>query len=234
MKLFTISAGRRSRDARHPDSHSLAHTDLPMLVGGITNAVLVSANPRGYHSLAMTVDGGTNHYWGWGDNSYGQIGNGLSGGTTNQVSQDTPAGPVQFCTRCQREVQLGTNGTFTAHCSGTLYLYFNTDNFNYGAAGGGGWYSATILGSNSVVICSNVPVLATNYQGIAVGTVTVGNVYTFSASGSCAYDSQGDRANPSGINPVTTSQVDCSFANLNITNAVCPSAKCFSLVGKIQ
>ena len=195
----------------------------------------------GVHAMAMTldpVDGTgqmTNRYWGWGDNTFGQVGNDLSGGATNQVSQYSPAGPLQFCTRCQREVQLGTTGTFTAQCNGTLYLYFNTDNFTgYNTAGGGGSYSATILGSNSAVICSNVAVLATNSQGIAVGTITIGNVYTFNASGYCVYDYQHDQATPDGINSVTSNQVDCSFANLNITNAVCPSDKCFSLVGKIQ
>jgi alpha-tubulin suppressor-like RCC1 family protein len=213
-------------------------TGIPTLVAGISNVALVSANPNGYHSMAMTVDGGTNHYWAWGDNSYGQIGTGTNGGTTNQVSQDTPTGPLQFCTRCQREVQLGTNGTFTAHCSGTLYLYFNTDIFNYGVPGGGGSYSATILGSNSAVICSNVPVLATNYQGIAVGSVTIGNVYTFTASGDCVYDTGLNyEVNPSGIDPRTSDHVDCSTSSVyyvNMTNSICPSLQCYSLVGKIQ
>jgi len=90
----------------------------------------------GIHVEAMTldpVDGTgqkTNNYWGWGDNTYGQVGNAIYNGVaTNQVSQYSPAGPLQFCTRCQREVQLGTSGSFTAECNGTLYLYFNTDNF---------------------------------------------------------------------------------------------------------
>ena len=221
------------------NTNTVAFTNSPMLVTGMSNVVWVSA-PRsddeldavhttsmnysgGVHSLVMTVDQGTNHYWGFGDNSYGQIGNASGGGGTNQLSQYMPAGPVQFCTRCQRTVQLGTNGTFTAQCNGTLYLYFNTDNFNACT----GQYNVT-FGS----LATNVP--ASVSSGVAVGSVTIGSNYIFNASGFCTYDSQGDQANPNGINPVTSNQVDCSFANLNITNAPCPTAQCFSLVGKIQ
>jgi len=231
-------------------------TNLPMLVGGIGNVVLVSA-PRtddgvcdtaspfgfctyysdgndqymgGVHVVAMTVDGGTNHYWGWGDNTYGQIGQTGSianGGATHQVSQYTPVGPLQFCTRCQREVQLGTNGSFTAHCSGTLYLYFNTDDFGDSYVSGS--YTATVVN-----LTNNVVVWATNYAGVAIGTVTVGNVYTYTASGYCTYDSQNHKATPDGRDSVSNNLVDCSFSLLNITNSVCPSDQCFSLVGKIQ
>ncbi|MGO9528021.1 MAG: RCC1 domain-containing protein [Verrucomicrobiia bacterium] len=198
----------------------------------------------GMHAMAVTldpVDGSgqmTNRCWGWGDNTFGQVGTGLNGGAggaTNQVSQYSPAGPLQFCTRCQREVQLGTMGTFQAQCNGTLYLYFNTDNFTgYNAVGGGGSYTTTILGSNSAVICSNVTVLATNSQGIAVGTVTIGNVYTFNASGYCVYDYNHDQADANGKDSVSSNLVGCSFSFLNVTNSVCPSDRCFSLVGKIQ
>jgi hypothetical protein len=228
-------------------SNAVASTNRPMLVAGISNAVLVSAPraddelvvtnftddgqpypyPGGMHSLVMTVDQGTNHYWGFGDNTYGQVGNGTNGGATNLIGQSTPA-QVQFCTRCQREVQLGTNGTFTAGCNGTLYLYFNTDNFSgYNAAGGGGSYSARVNGSNATVY-------ATNYLGVAVGTVTIDNVYTFSASGLCVYDYFGHQANPDGNDSVSNNPVACSSLLLNVTNSVCPSLKCFSLVGKIQ
>jgi len=236
------------------NTNAVAFTNSPMPVAGISNVVWVSA-PRsddgicdstspfafctnyaggsdqylgGVHAMAMTLDQGTNHFWGWGDNTYGQVGNGMNGGATNQVSQYTPAGPLQFCTRCQREVQLGTTGTFEAQCNGTLYLYFNTDNFSgYNAAGGGGSYSATVNGSN-------VTVYSTNYLGVAVGTVIVGNVYTFSASGLCVYDFEGDQANPDGRDSASSNSVACSFSNLNVTNSICPSDKCFSLVGKIQ
>jgi alpha-tubulin suppressor-like RCC1 family protein len=241
---------------------AVASTNRPMLVGGISNVVWVSA-PRsddnicdvlpppvaicvhygsgaqyeyvgGVHSLAMTldpVDGTgqmTNHYWGWGDNTYGQVGNDISGGATNQISQYAPAGPVQFCTRCQREVQLGSMGAFEAQCSGTLYLYFNTDEFGYPT----GAYNATVNGY------SNVTVWATNNAGVAVGTVTIGNVYTFSSSGSCAYDSGRQLfATPDGTDTVGSNSVDCSASSIwyvNPTNSICPALRCYSLVGKIQ
>jgi alpha-tubulin suppressor-like RCC1 family protein len=231
------------------NSSAVASTNAPILVAGISNAVWISA-PRsddglggvyvsvtnaysgGVYSLAMTldpVDGTghtTNNYWGWGDNTYGQVGNATNnGGATNQISQYTPAGPLQFCTRCQREVQLGTMGTFTAKCNGTLYLYFNTDNYNYGSNEGGS-YSATVNGTN-------VTVYPTNFYGVAVGTVTNGGVYSFTASGYCVYNPEGFLADPNGVDP-SSNQVACSFGNLNITNSACPSDKCFSLVGKIQ
>jgi len=217
-----------------------------MLVGGINNVVLVSA-PRpddgllyatntfngqfyeyagGVHAMAMTVDQGMNHYWGWGDNSYGEIGAGTNGAALTQVSQYTPVGPLQFCTRCQREVQLGTNGSFTAQCNGTLYLYFNTDDFRDYASGS---YTATVVN-----LTNNVVVWATNYAGVAIGAVTVGNVYTYTASGYCVYDYNHDQANPDGDDSISNNPVGCSALLLNVTNSVCPSLKCFSLVGKIQ
>jgi alpha-tubulin suppressor-like RCC1 family protein len=223
------------------NTSAVASTNSPMLVTGISNVVWVSAGRSdddlggvyttnsnyagGVHTLVMTLDQGTNHYWGFGDNTYGQVGNVTNGGGTIQISQYTPAGPLQFCTRSQREVQLGTAGSFTAQCNGTLYLYFNTDNFNYGFPDDS--YTAMVNGSN-------VTVLATNYQGVAIGTVTIGNVYTFSASGYCAYDYEGDLADPDGRNSISNNFVACTSDNLNVTNSICPLDQCFSLVGKIQ
>jgi alpha-tubulin suppressor-like RCC1 family protein len=240
------------------NTSAVALTNRPMLVSGISNVVWVSA-PRsddgvcdspsqfafctnyaggsdgylgGVHVMAMTldpVDGSgktTNNYWGWGDNSYGQVGNELNGGGSNQVSQYTPAGPLQFCTRCQREVQLGTSGSFTAECNGTLYLYFNTDNFG-GYNTPGGSYSATVNGSN-------VTVYGTNSLGVSVGAVTVGNVYTYSATGLCVYTFVDNLADANGMDSISGSNVACSFGTINMTNSICPLDQCFSLVGKIQ
>lgn len=227
------------------NTSAVASNNAPMLVTGISNAVWVSA-PRsddaviqtntaagiysgGVHSLVMTVDQGTNHYWGFGDNTYGQVGNVLDGGGTNLISQYSPAGPLQFCTRCQRNVQLGTNGSFTAQCNGTLYLYFNDEigafNDNSGS------FTVTVNG-----VTTNVPALdPTGYGiGIAVGTVTNGGVYPYTASGSC-FHSQSQFSGSDANGYTNGVPWDCSnFSIINITNAVCPTAQCFSLVGKIQ
>jgi hypothetical protein len=175
--------------------------------------------------MAMTVDQGTNHFWGWGYNYSGQVGNGtnhaISAGADD--AHATPA-QVQFCTRCQRCVQLGTGGVFTAQCNGTLYLYLNTDNFDAGT----GQYNVT-FGS----LVTNVPAGA--YAGIAVGTVTNGGTYSYHSSGICTYNRDlGKQADPDGTDPTTGNLADCSFAYLNKRNAVCPADQCFSLVGRIQ
>ena len=196
----------------------------------------------------MTLDpvSGTSLFWGFGDNTYGEmgttptvgIGNDTSGGLTNQVSQYTPAGPLQFCTRCERCVQLGTGGVFTAQCNGTLYLYFNGDLTNSGASfqDYGGSYAVSLTGAG--LTNSQVTVLATNYQGLAVCTVTVGNTYTFTASGYCTNDSRGYQVDANGALKGTTNLVSCAPSpynfNYNKTDSVCPSLQCFSLVGKIQ
>jgi alpha-tubulin suppressor-like RCC1 family protein len=56
--------------------------ETPTPVAGISNAVWVSA-PRsndgrtgGRHTLVMTLDQGTSHYWGFGDNTVGEVGAG--------------------------------------------------------------------------------------------------------------------------------------------------------------
>jgi hypothetical protein len=115
-------------------------------------------------------------------------------------------------------------GVFTAQCNGTLYLYLNTDNFDAGT----GQYNVTFAS-----LVTNVPAGA--YAGIAVGTVTNGGTYSYSASGFCTYDTSGDMADPNGNPPTNGTRAVCSDFNfINITNAICPHATCFSLVGRIQ
>ncbi len=214
----------------------VASTNLPMLVTGMSNAVLVSAPPLdlfgdsqpGGHSVAMTVDQGTNHYWGWGDNFFGQVGNGTNsannGGSDDQY---TPV-QVQFCTRCQRNVQLGTSGSFTAECNGTLYLYFNDQIGQFGDNGTNS-YAVTFhaVGQTNVL----ATVMGANGNGVAVATVTNGGVYAYDASGFCARNNFNQLTDADGRDP-NSNQVACS--SINITNSICPAAHCFSLVGKIQ
>jgi len=199
----------------------IGYTNMPMLVPGISNAVAVSAHPSNYHALALTVDHGTNRYWGWGYNQYGEVGNGTSG---NNVYTPTALQFSNICPPCANCVQLGTNGSFTAHCTGTLVLYFNDE--QYYPDNAGSFTAITIV----PLITTNVTVWATNGNGVAVGTVTNGDTYTFTATGMCScnpgdFNCTGWDAN--GGDPQTCSYYDMSAA-------VCPLAKCFSLVGKIQ
>lgn len=199
----------------------------PHLVAGISNAVLVSAHSSGEHSLAMTVDHGTNRYWGWGLNYSGQVGNGTNSydPATSTYNQYTPAS-AQFCTRCQRCVQLGTNGSFTAQCTGTLVLYFNDAQGVYNDNSGS--FAVTVDGFGATNVPASDP---SGYStGVAIGTVIKGSNYTYSASGLCSHDPQLPATDANG-NP-TNGMVSCS--SINRTNAICPAATCFSLVGKIQ
>jgi alpha-tubulin suppressor-like RCC1 family protein len=243
--------GDNSQSELATNSTDVPHTNSPMLVAGISNAVLVAAPVKGdaandfsdkggRHVVAMTldpVDGTgqtTNHYWGWGDSSDGEAGSGISGNTSTEVptNQVTPA-QLQFCTRCQREVQLGTGGVFTAQCSGTLYLYFNGEIGQFGNYSGS--YTATVNGVQFAVP-ANDPTWAGT--GVRVGPVTQGSNYTYTASGLCVYDSRGFQADPNGVNPATSNLVTCTSStfnfNFNKTNSICPWLQCFSLVGKIQ
>ncbi|HUK81779.1 MAG TPA: hypothetical protein VLZ12_04020 [Verrucomicrobiae bacterium] len=224
--------GNNSAGQLGTNSSAIAFTNSPMRVPGISSAVLVSApNPascdvdypctNGKHSMAMTVDGGTNRYWGWGENAYGQVGNGVF---TNQY---TPA-QVQFCTRCQRCVQLGTGGSFTAQCNGTLYLYFNDDQTAFGDNGTNS-YSVTFHAAGQTNLLAIV--MGANSSGVAISTVTNSGVYFYSASGFCARDIGNNMTDPDGRDP-SSNQVACS--SINITNSICPMWRCFSLVGKIQ
>ena len=200
----------------------------PLQIPGISNVVLVSA-PRpdpetrgGQHVVAMTVDGGTNQFWGWGDNTDGEVGNGSTATPQSWPTQ------VQFYARCQRCVPLGTGGVFTAQMDGALYLYFNTDKSQfYNAAGS---YTAVVNGIQFTVPGNN-----NNGSGTFAGMVTNGQVCTYSANGQCLwyqYDTN-TVADANGRGP--NGLWDCNdFGNINKTNAVCPMWQCFSLVGKIQ
>ncbi len=152
-------------------TNALGNYTAPILVAGISNAVLVSAHPDGKHSLAVTVNQGTNQYYGWGFSFDGQTGNGSG------EDQYTPA-LLHFCDACTSCVQLGTGGVFTAQCTGTLKLYFNDALAAYGDNAGS--YTETVNG-----LATNVTVMATNGHGVAVGIVTNGGMYSFSASGYC-------------------------------------------------
>jgi alpha-tubulin suppressor-like RCC1 family protein len=208
----------------------------PTLVSGISNVLLVAAGATGYHSLAMTVAGGTNQYWAWGKNCEGQVGNGtnetgLCYGTGNDY-QYVPA-QAQFCTRCRRCVQLGTSGILTAQCNGTLYLYFNGQITDFSSYSGS--YTVTV---NNV---TNTAVPATSGEniengwpgnGVSFGTVTNGGIYRYTATGWCT--NAADFASDPNGNGTNGTPLQCSIYDLNITNSVCPMWQCFSLVGKIQ
>jgi hypothetical protein len=202
----------------------IGYSSSPIPVAGISNVVLVSAHPDGYHSLAATVDHGTNRYWGWGYNCNVQVGNGSG---ENQYS---PA-LLHFCDACSSCVQLGTNGTFTAPCTGTLRLYFN-DGFcaGYGFLNNSGSYTATVYGVYSPT--TDLVVMATDDTGVTVGPVTKGSNYTFTATGYCQWSANSPLVDANGVPKTGGSPWDCSDVDRGIT--VCPSNQCYSLVGRIQ
>lgn len=199
-------------------TNGLASTNTPIVVAGISNAVLVSAHPSGTHSLAVTIDQGTNRYWGWGDSSNGQVGNGTTGANVYAPAQ------VQFAASCSC-IQLGTNGSFTAKATGTLVLYFNDrlDAFNDNSSS----YNATVDSFPPVTV------LATATNGVTVGTVTNGLTYTYSATGTC-FHCFGGGGCPTDANGITTNGLRWDCSSSDMSNFVCPNAQCYSLVGKIQ
>jgi len=92
-----------------------------------------------------------------------------------------------------------------------------------------GAFTATVTN-----LATDIVVLASNYNGVAIGTITNGGVYSYSATGYCT-NASGYWTDANGTYPITGRPLDCSDFNLiNTTNAVCPMWQCFSLVGKIQ
>jgi hypothetical protein len=163
----------------------------------------------------------------------GNAANNPSDGCFSEGFVSIPTTP-QFCTRCQREVQLGTNGSFQAQCNGTLYLYFNGQIGDFNTYSN--YYTVTVNG-----ITTNVPAYDPSASGIgiAVGTVTNGQSCSYTASGYCFINpSLGQRADANGVDPATTNTVTCLSTPDNdyfdVTNSICPSKQCFSLVGRIQ
>jgi alpha-tubulin suppressor-like RCC1 family protein len=210
---------------------ALASTNRPMLVRTLSNAVLVAASPvgNGDHSLAVTVNQGVYQYWGWGQNTSGQVGNGQDGSAGTNLNQDTPE-LIQLTNRCVQCVQLGASGIFTAQCTGTLRLFFNDDVFN---DNGTLSYTVTIGG-----LASNVAVVGSNNVGVAVGAVTNGLTYTYIASGFCSYDSNESPSSDVDPNGNNRSGIPIGCTGPNGTGAtpcgfVCPDTICYSLVGRI-
>jgi alpha-tubulin suppressor-like RCC1 family protein len=197
----------------------------PTLVSNINNAVSVAAsfanNSEGYYALAATLSQGTNQYWAWGDDDQGQIGNG-----TNEDAVYTPYElPFTYYNACAECIQLGTNGTFMAYATGTLFLYFNDDKGLYDDDSG--MYSVTVSG-----VVSEATVPAQSESGVVVGTVSNGVVYSYSASGLCTNCSSGlCGENASGINTYTDEPAGCPS---DMSNFICPTLQCYSLVGKIE
>jgi hypothetical protein len=205
---------------------NVASQSAPYRVPGISNVVLVSASSDGSYALAVTLDQGVYRYWAWGNNGSGQIGNG-----TTESPQYTPVSPEfinsNACSQC---VQLGTNGAFTAQCTGTLKLYFNDRYFDDNPAELS--YTATIDGFDAVTVAAN------NGNGVVVGTVTNGVTYTYTASGWCAYHENCVpvcETDPNGIDHQLIPR-NCSFIgeDWNRCAYICPRANCFSLVGRIE
>ena len=155
-------------DNSYGELGAIGSGSTPILVSGISDAVSVSANHDGHHSLAVTLNQGTNQYYGWGYDGYGQVGNGLQayyGYSLPAQDQYTPA-QLPFCDACASCVQLGSSGSFTAQCTGTLRLYFNDD---YEYEDNGGSYTVTVTG-----LVNNVTVAAIASNGVAVGIVSNG------------------------------------------------------------
>ena len=198
---------------------------IPTLVAGISNAVLLAPGSQSTHTLAANLQQGTNYYFGWGDSTYGQVGNGAV--NTNVY---TPA-EIPIPTACQECIQMGTNGFFTAQCTGTLTLYFNDDQYTDNS----GAYTATVFG-----VASEVIVVGTNSTGIAIGTVSNGVTYSYIADGFVTWSPSGDKTDPNGDDP-SGHLIDCD-SNHGSTHYngegrcgfPCRTAICYSLVGKIQ
>jgi hypothetical protein len=213
-------------------------TNFPMLVSGVSNVVLVSANPNGLHAMAMTVDQGTNHYWGWGDNGDGEIGT-TNGNVPNPFDSDSAAAPTPETVQlCSQSIQLGTGGVFTAQCTGTLVLFFNDTGNDFGDNSGA--YTATVGAVSGIIV------EATNSLGVAVGMVYSGSNYTYSATGFCDWAAKPDECMATLGNPDCTTDANGAHVGGGIANCVsaswtpaacnapCPTLQCFSLVGKIE
>ena len=196
---------------------SVPSTNRPMLVAGTSNVVAVVTGPNSHHSMALTFDHGTNNYVGWGNNDSQEIGN-----YSTNTFVAAPAGPLLLCD-C---IQLGTNGSFTAQCTGTLRLLFNDDYFpdNQGA------YTATVYGISSVA--TQLIVVVSNERGTVAGIVSNGVTYTYTASGfvadghgcspTCEVDADG---NDHSRQPYGCVASPCVYP--------CPHCKCYSLIGII-
>jgi uncharacterized repeat protein (TIGR03803 family) len=201
----------------------------PCRVPWISNALFVTASPVGDHSLAITRDQGTEHVWAWGKNHSGQLGDGIYG-----IQVDSPTGPVQFCDTC---VQLGTSGSFTAHGTGTLTLFFNDESGEF--YNNTGWYTVVI----SPLLSTSVVVWGSNSVGTVVGVVSNDVTYYYGATGYCARGPaqncvQSGYANCStdanGNDQTTHALVGCVGGGAgNACGTPCPIGICYSLVGKI-
>jgi alpha-tubulin suppressor-like RCC1 family protein len=196
------------------------------VIAGISNVVQVGAsfsdNEESYFALAATLNDGTNQYFAWGNDDNGQIGNG-----TNVEAVYTPYGPLPFIyyNACAACIQLGTNGSFKAQATGTLFLYFNDQHGLFGDNALG--FTVTITN-----VVSGLFVPATSESGVLAGSVSNGVIYYYVASGIASNCNSGGCAeNASGVSTITEEPVGCPPY---MSEFICPSLQCYSLVGKIE
>jgi alpha-tubulin suppressor-like RCC1 family protein len=209
-----------SNGANQLGTTNIMSTTNPVLVAGITNAVLVAASPDGTHSLAMTVDQGTNHFWGWGNSTDGQVGSGDIGDDMTVPAQ------LHFLHQCGPCFQMGTNGTLHAMSTGTLVLFFNDGTTSGAYSDNGGSYTVSLTDFSTVI----VPGTSTN--GVIVGAVTNGGAYAYSASGTCNWSPGSPQATPEGNDASDNTPFNCD--QVSGPDLLCTNCNCFSLVGKIE
>jgi hypothetical protein len=144
----------------------------------------VSAIAAGYsHTVALKTDGTV---WAWGDNSYGQLGNGIN------INSNVP---VQTSITGVAAIAAGLNHTVAVKTDGTVWAWGNN---SYGQLG------------NGININSNIPVQTsiTGVAAIAAGlnhTVAVKTDGTSWAWGNNSYGQLGDGTNIFSNVPVQTS-----------------------------
>jgi len=161
-----VYAWGENRDGQLGDGTDTSYSDTPVLVDTLTDIIAVSGGHD--FSLALDDDG---HVWAWGNNDFGQLGN----GTTDDSNVPVLIDHLNDITA----IAAGGRHSMALDADGIVYTWGDNQ---FGQLG------------NGTTVDSDSPVTTTALDGIRILSISAGNFHSLAASESGDVYAWGDNA----------------------------------------